>query len=209
MNIFILNTGRAGSTTFINACGHITNYTSAHESRIGVVGESRLDYPPNHIEADNRLAWFLGRLEKAYGDSAMYVHLKRDDAEIARSFLNRYHRGIINAYKNGILLGTPVNTDPLAVSLDYCDTVNRNIEFFLNGKSRQMNFSLANAKGDFQTFWNLIGAEGDLEAALAEFDVKHNASKQPLLQKLTLLTKDYILKILRIFKELPTFLKNV
>ena len=36
MNVFILNTGRCGSRTFARACAHITNYTSAHESRSGL-----------------------------------------------------------------------------------------------------------------------------------------------------------------------------
>lgn len=65
MNIFVLCTGRSGSKTFIKACNHITNYTCGHESRAKRAKlESRLnlDYPPNHIEADNRLSWFLGRL---------------------------------------------------------------------------------------------------------------------------------------------------
>ncbi|MEJ1383421.1 MAG: hypothetical protein RPV21_03475, partial [Candidatus Sedimenticola sp. (ex Thyasira tokunagai)] len=67
MNIFILNTGRCGSTTFIEACRHITNYSAAHESRIQLIGDRRLAYPQNHIEADNRLSWLLGRLEHTYG----------------------------------------------------------------------------------------------------------------------------------------------
>jgi hypothetical protein len=32
MHIFILNTGRCGSTTCARACQHMTNYTAAHES---------------------------------------------------------------------------------------------------------------------------------------------------------------------------------
>lgn len=76
MNIFVLNTGRCGSTTLIKACRHITNYSEAHESRCAMLGRERLNYPPNHIEADKRLVWLLGRLDKEYGDDALYVHLK-------------------------------------------------------------------------------------------------------------------------------------
>ena len=43
-----------------------------------MIGPERLDYPDQHIESDNRLAWYAGRLEKRYGDDAFYVHLKRD-----------------------------------------------------------------------------------------------------------------------------------
>ena len=78
MNVFVLSTGRCGSTTFIKACSHITNYSSAHESLSTRTGKQRLNYPENHIEADNRLSWLLGRLDNTYGDDAFYVHLNRN-----------------------------------------------------------------------------------------------------------------------------------
>ena len=99
MNIFILNTGRCGSTTFIQACKHITNFSCAHESRTAILGKERMDYPDDHIEADNRLSWLLGRLDKKYGDDPFYVHLKRNENDTARSFTRRYSSGIIKAYR--------------------------------------------------------------------------------------------------------------
>ncbi|MHC4834220.1 MAG: hypothetical protein ACYTFH_10095, partial [Planctomycetota bacterium] len=60
MNVFILSTGRAGSMSFERACSHITNYSAGHETRSGFLGQRRFDYPQNHIESDNRLAWLLG-----------------------------------------------------------------------------------------------------------------------------------------------------
>jgi hypothetical protein len=142
------------------------------------VGETRLSYPENHIEADNRLSWYLGRLEKTYGDSAFYVHLfRRDTMMTAMSCSKRTYPGtIIKAYKEGILLHCPKNTDVVDLSLDYCDTVMSNIELFLNTKSNWMNFILEDAKNNFREFWDRIGAEGDFEAAIAEFDIKYNAT---------------------------------
>ena len=64
MNVFILSTGRSGSQTFARACAHVSNYTSAHESRSGLLGDAHFDYPDNHIESDNRLSWMLGRLDR-------------------------------------------------------------------------------------------------------------------------------------------------
>lgn len=46
MNVFVLCTGRCGSVTFVEACKHVTNYTSAHESRAGIAGPGRVQYPP-------------------------------------------------------------------------------------------------------------------------------------------------------------------
>jgi hypothetical protein len=176
MNIFVLNTGRCGSTTFIKACEHITNYTSAHESRSGFIGEAHFQYPPNHIEADNRLSWFLGRLDKTYGNDAFYVHLKRNEVDTARSFVKRCNTGIIGAYRADILMRCPPDSDPMAACLDYYHTVNSNIESFLKDKTRVMIFSLETAKRDFQSFWSLINAEGNFSAALAEWDIAYNAS---------------------------------
>lgn len=179
MNVFVLCTGRCGSLTFIKACRHITNFTSGHESRTGRVGTERLVYPANHIEADNRLSWLLGRLEKQYGETALYVHLTRNAQATARSFARRYATGIIAAYRKDILIDVAPDTDPLAVSLDYCDTVTANIESFLKDKPRVMTFALEHAKEHFRGFWSLIGAAGDLQAALAEFDTAYNASRAP------------------------------
>jgi ferritin-like protein len=52
--------------TFIRACRHITNYTAGHETRSTLLGEDRIAYPRQHIEADNRLSWMLGKLGKKY-----------------------------------------------------------------------------------------------------------------------------------------------
>ena len=76
-------------------------------------------------------------------------------------------------------MGLPNDSNAVSVSLDYCDTVNSNIELFLKDKPNQMTFSLENAKEDYRKFWEFIGAEGDLDAALSEFGVHHNASKAP------------------------------
>ncbi len=168
MNVFVLCAGRCGSTTFIKACQHITNFTSAHESRCSMLDLDRFDYPGNHIEADNRLSWLLGRLDKCYGDDAFYVHLTRTSVDTAHSFSRRYEGGIIKAYRyDGILLGLPEESDPLLVSLDYCQTVNSNIELFLKDKTSKMEIALETIDRDFATFWERIGSEGDIDAALA------------------------------------------
>lgn len=175
--MFILNTGRCGSTTFIAACRHITNYTAGHESRVQLLGADRLAYPPNHIEADNRLSWLLGRLDAAYGDNAYYVHLTRDRARVAASFVRRADFGIMKAYREGILLRDPGQADAMAaVADDYIGTVEANIVHFLKDKRHTMDFALESAREDFRRFWHWIGAAGDIELALAEWDTPHNAS---------------------------------
>jgi hypothetical protein len=58
VNVFILGTGRCGTLTISRAFEHATNFTSAHESASPSL--YLMDYPKDHIETDNRLAWMLG-----------------------------------------------------------------------------------------------------------------------------------------------------
>lgn len=176
MNVFALCTGRCGSTSFIRAAAHISNYTSEHESRVTLIGDARLDYPANHIEADNRLTWMLGRLDERYGCNAFYVHLTRDADATARSFDKRWKlkHGIISAYRDGILSGA--EGERMAFCTDYVATANANIRAFLKDKPLRMDFAAETALQDWPVFWARIGAKGDLTASLKEWSVRHNAT---------------------------------
>lgn len=176
MNVFILNSGRCGSTTWIRACEHIDNYSAGHETRTHLTGTARLQYPEQHIEADNRLSWLLGRLQRAYGDDALYVHLRRDPEAVIESFSRRHHFGILRAYQEGILLGSDPTLPARELARDYLDTVEANITAFLRHRPRTLCVQLERADSDFPLFWEAIGASGDLDAALAEFKVRHNQS---------------------------------
>ena len=173
MNVFVLCTGRCGSVTFSKACEHIKNFTTGHETMAGKYPTLRLMYPANHIEVDNRLSWFLGRLDETYGDNAVYVHLMRNPNAVAQSLLKRWNMGVVMSYRTGILARAGGKED-VAITLDFCDIVNSNIRLFLKDKTKKMEFRIETAKSDFQKFWWLIGAQGDLEVALNEFDVRYN-----------------------------------
>ncbi len=176
MNIFILNTGRCGSTTFIKACQHISNYSSAHESLSTATGALRFNYPPDHIEADNRLCWLLGRLDKTYGDAAFYVHLKRNREDTIRSFSRRIDYGIMKAYEQGILMHEQHLLPADNIAADYIETVKSNIELFVKDKSNILEVSLETIKTDFTAFWEKINAQGNLSEALNEWNTNYNAS---------------------------------
>ncbi len=179
----MLSTGRCGSVTFAKAASHLTNFTSAHESRRRIAGPDRIRYPDQHVESDNRLSWMLGHLDAEYGDDAFYVHLRRDPEATARSYLGRwdngYRGGIILAFAHGILQ-TP-DEWPEESRLDVCrfyvDTVDRNIEAFMKGRPHVAQVRLESGAADFEALWHAIGGRGDLDAALAEWDVRHNASE--------------------------------
>ncbi len=204
MNVFVLSTGRCGSTTFVRACTHITNYTAGHVSRAGMLGSERMAFPKDHIEADARLPWFLGRLDEAFGDDALYVHLTRNDQAVARSHVDRWHFGITKAYREGILHDLPEGVDPMSLTMDYVHTVNANIRYFMKQRPHTMLFRLEHAKEDFKAFWTRIGAQGDLEAALDEFEVRHNATKE---RSIGVPARIWY-KLQRILKGIPDFLRK-
>jgi hypothetical protein len=176
MNVFVLCTGRCGSTTFVAACRHMTNFTSGHESRVGKIGRDRLDYPAGHIEADHRLAFQLGRLEQRFGDRASYVHLTRDPDATAASWAERFTIGtMMSSFRRGMLGNEAVSRRDSA--LEMVETATANIEHFLKGKSRVLTVRLESAEQDFERFWEWVGAQGSLEMALAEWRVRRNEGR--------------------------------
>jgi hypothetical protein len=154
----------------------MTNYSSAHESLSTEIGSKRFNYPPNHIEADNRLSWLLGRLDKTYGNNAFYVHLKRNSEASIRSFSRRIDYGILKAFEQGVLMHEQHLLPANDIAGDYIETVETNIELFLKDKTNKLNVSLETAKTDFARFWEEISAQGNLSKALKEWETNYNAS---------------------------------
>ena len=207
MNIFVLSTGRCGSVTFSRACAHITSYSTAHESNADLIGARRLEFPEDHIEVDNRLAWYLGRLDSRFGDDAIYVNLVREKEQVARSYARRKSFGIMSGFHNGILINAG-DLEPLDIANDMIDTVQANIRHFLRGKSRTMECRLENIQTDFGKFWELIGAEGDLEAALNTFTRDHNTSAEMFDAPRPSISSRLLRKTWRIMEGLPTYLRD-
>jgi hypothetical protein len=150
-------------------------------------------------------------LERSYGDSAYYVHLKRDPEATAKSFARRYYQrgGIIKAYWRQIIVGTTNTTvSPFDVGRHYCDTVNSNIRLFLKDKTKTMEFHLESAEEDFQKFWKQIGAEGDLPKSLQEWRRKYNASDpKKYLGKPSEVMFRTAHKVARIVQKFPDFVR--
>lgn len=183
MRVFILCTGRNGSTAIIRACQHISNYSAAHESLSRKFGSDRFDYPDDHIEADNRLSWHLGQLHSTFGDQAVYIHLHRNKDKVAKSLLKRFYlpTSIMDAYCEGVHMLPPEKMSEaqrLQACYEYIDTVNQNIELFLKDKTQTLRIDLESIEPDFKRMWAMIGAKGNLEEALMEFKTSHNASQK-------------------------------
>lgn len=177
-NVFVLCTGRCGSLTFSKACEHISNYSVGHETRAGKIGPKRLDYPDYHIEVDNRLSWFLGRLAGNFDlKHTYYVWLYRDEEDVAKSFAKRYPGGIIRAYVRALHISPDLSElTVLELARDYIETVTENICNFLESvpESNWQTFHIDSPKLYWKDFWEIIGAEGDYEMGLKTLDTKYN-----------------------------------
>ena len=178
--VLVLCTGRCGSTTLARACAHLDGWSAAHESRTHLVGPARLSYPSRHIEIDNRLSWYLGRIGRDIGDRAAYVHLTRDAEAVAQSFARRANQGIMRAWRQDVLTHTRWR-EPKAELIEQCrdhvETVTANIEAFLATRRHVMTMRLETIEADFERFTGWIGARGDLAAARAELAHRHNATQ--------------------------------
>jgi hypothetical protein len=151
----------------------MTNFSVGHESLTGKVGSRRFAYPVNHIEADHRLAFQLGRLEERFGDSARYVHLTRDLPSTAESWARRYMISpMISSYRRGMIGTEAVSRQEAATEM--VEVATANIRHFLKDKSQVLSVRVEHGEEDFQKFWEWIGAEGSLDDALSEWRIRHN-----------------------------------
>jgi len=107
------------------------------------LGDSRIDYPENHIECDNRLSWFLPRLTRKYSTSAVLVILNKDHQQIAESYNKRWHNlGIMKAYSQGILMRDFSEND-VSVCKDYVESVYEHLSYFSKDWDKVVHVDLA------------------------------------------------------------------
>lgn len=181
MRVFVTGTGRCGTTTFSMACRHITNFTCGHETMVGRVTPARLDYPDGHIEVDPHLAWMIGPMVERHPE-AYFVHLQREKEQVVDSWRRRGilpHSGpapLIDVICQAQCKRLPPQQYGAALGLLY-DMVNANLRVALQ-RVRSTHIWLHEANVDFPRFWRAIDAEGDMRAALAEFDRRYNASRR-------------------------------
>lgn len=181
-NVFVLSPGRSGSKTFVEACKELTNYSAAHESRASFLGDERFDYPKNHIEADNRLTWFPGEMERRFSsEEVLYINLQRDFDQTVDSFLHRfrnsnYRSSIMQAFAHGIVMKPKDwrEDEELEVAKFYVRTVQSNISAFLKDKN-SLDVFLGDDGSSFDQFLQEVDAVGDLDAVRKNWNTVFNA----------------------------------
>lgn len=172
--VFVLCTGRCGSKTLAAALKHVEGgWTVGHETNINRYRD-RLDYPANHIEIDNRLAWFLGTMWHLYDPRrTLYVHLRRNPDQVARSYADRVgiSKGLMRAFASGVIL-TRLNPSKIGdASRLMVDTIEDNIDMFLSDKPFTVSLELEHIDVTFPILWQALCQDpARLPIALKEFE---------------------------------------
>ena len=178
MRVFVLCTGRCGSVTFARACSFIRNYTVGHESRWGRFGMDRLDYPENHIEVDNRLVWYLGLIDRIYGNEAFYVHLTRSRQHVIESFAQRHHRELMAGWR--AIIDMEMSGTPQQRAAEYVDCATAAIQSFLKDKPYWVPVPIEDAKCGFTRMCSVINASVDEVGAWSTLARRHNQGLEGL-----------------------------
>lgn len=180
MRVFVLGTGRCGSVTVSEACKHITNYTTGHEQVFQKTDKRH--WPDQHIASEPSMWPFAAALRTWFPD-VIIVHLIRlDRAEFIQSYRSLRTSGPLYAVIQPPLpiidvwsschLGHPVNEEERRDRIGmFYDAVNATIR----AATPDVTVRLEHAREDWPAFWGRIGAEGDYQASLNEWSVRHNA----------------------------------
>lgn len=82
MRVFVVGTGRSGTSTAYHALQHVAKHTVGHESRAGILLHH--EYPENHIEVSSQLIPEIVQLALQY-PNAKWIWLKRGKSATVRS----------------------------------------------------------------------------------------------------------------------------
>jgi len=186
VRVFVIGTGRCGTRTFAQACKRIQNFTSAHESHSRrSIGD--LDYPDGHIEIDHHLSWGLPLLLDRYPASpdTLYVHLLRERAACVASLSRRIDMDMFAALSSFVTCNRRTPELRRRAAEYFYDSRNAAIDLALRKPSIGSGYALSVAGNHLTVFveslpevwplfWEVIGAEGDMEAAMAECRKRYN-----------------------------------
>jgi len=165
MRVFGVGTGRCGTCTLYQACTHIENYTSGHETQAGIV--SPHEYSDNHIEISSQLVLEIPTLKEKYPD-AVFVHVIRDKDSCVESLLRNCWDAMEAYASQWHQTNHPYDT-VIAASKFY-DQVNAMCMFF-----SEIRIELESPLNGWQQLWSRLGAEGNYAESVIVWDKRYNA----------------------------------
>lgn len=167
MRVFVIGTGRCGSVSFRVACSFMTNYTTGHETKCGL-----LEYPDNFIEVNPHLRCCVAHVANKYPD-ALWVHLLRKPETCIPSLAALDHGAIMRAYAS--LYGSVMPSENIAdIAYRYYWAETDAIRSHLKSVAKSHTMHLETIQDEWAHFWNLIGAEGNYAASLHSWGTPHN-----------------------------------
>lgn len=171
MNVFVMGTGRCGTTTFAKACNCFKGFTSKHESK---VKNNDLVYPNNHIESDPHLFWHLPNLVSKYPD-ALYIHIIRERDACIRSLSKRPS---LYSYAYITELSKRKKTDLNKIAERFYDFVTGCLCSFFkgNGHLDYMEIDLPPTKDQWREFHEKIGSPNGYKESLKHWNRRYNRS---------------------------------
>lgn len=164
MNIFVVGTGRCGTTSFAEACRYMSSFTVGHETN--AVG---LRYPTNHIEVNSQLTWRTPALIQKYPE-ALWVHLIRERESCAESIAQMGGGSVVAGLQQ--LYPSLYPDDPLEAARIFYDMAN---DVIVATIPRRKILFLETIQEEWPSFWKWACAEGDYDGSLASWSVKKNA----------------------------------
>lgn len=173
MRVFVTGTGRCGTVCFRSACNHMTNYLAGHETRSG-----RLEYDDQRIEVNHQFSKCLLHLYRKYPDSK-FVHLVRRPEDCIPSLARLNHGEVMRRYEQLMpsIMPTPDAGD-VAWRYYYCEVELIRLQLEKIPAVQTCELRLETIKDHWRSFWDWIGAEGDFDASLAEWDIPKNTGKE-------------------------------
>lgn len=167
-NVFVVGTGRCGTTTFAAACRYATNKTVSREGQAG--GVYQLDkYPDSHIEVDAPLAFWMPRLRLLY-PGCRFVHLVRyADRDGCLASMVTHDPDICRFF--GQMVYHFADCEPMDGAAALYEIVNDMI-----GGPDVLRVRLREVKERWGQVWEWMECEGNFEQSREEWNVRHNSS---------------------------------
>lgn len=174
MRVFVVGTGRCGTSTFRHAASLALNKSVRQESAYWN-GVSHREYLDGCIEIGHQLTWVLSYLLHRYRDSKI-VHLVRDKESCVRS-LQKNGLGTIPSWYNMLYAGCHENGNPCPPCSDLFDIYYDQVNFSIPNVTpthRYFRLKLEAAKEQWRACWDWMSCEGDFERSLACWAKKYN-----------------------------------
>ena len=170
MQIFVVGTGRCGTSTFYNACQHVTNYTCRHEiCYLHLIKQQLI----NAIEVNGGLTFFIPQLRRQY-QRAKWVHMIRDREACIKSLAEQAGQSV-RYWANVWLQWESSDAElPVAAGLFY-DSVN---DLIVSQLPEVFTFRLESAyEQDWPEFWDWAKCKGRFESSRVVWRRHYNSGE--------------------------------